>query len=164
MISPKVSEFRDMSYFKAFQGWIQIFSILTKFQGCKVQEFFSNIRAEKLLALGVGLSVFLYNDVKTAVVLQVLQSRFVNIVEFSKSDQPSILYKGVAQDHRHTRHTVTPPKKRTSANRPRKMVVSFDVFPFWGSFSASIFVFSGAKLVTYPRIPGSSAHSSHKTP
>ena len=30
----------------------------------RVQEFFGNIRAGKILAVGVGLNVFLYNDVK----------------------------------------------------------------------------------------------------
>lgn len=105
-ITQEVSEIGDVSYFEALQDWVQICPILTRFKGARV---LWKHQGWKMLALGVGASVFLY--VKTAVVLQVLQSRFVNIVEFSKSDQPS-MSKGIAQKKTY-RDT---PEKRTSGN------------------------------------------------
>lgn len=110
----------------------------------------------KILALGVRLSVFLYHDVKTAVVLQVLQSRFVNIVEVSKSDQPSMC-KGVAQN----RHTVTPPKSEPlEIEKSGQFIRCLSVGV---SFSGSIFVLGGVYR-DIPKNHKSSAHSSYKTP
>ena len=97
------------------------------------QMFFSNIRAEKWLLVLVSVCFYTMMS-KPLWCYKSSNPGLSTLLNFPSPTKQAFCIRALHKIIDILDIPWHPRKKRTSANCPRKIVVSFDVFPFWGSF------------------------------